>query len=194
MMRFLCQFVECLRSRCVRIVACAVPSCSARSFLWMNRLRWRAYVDELAMLCLQGIVRLQVSARSVTKGQRQQLRDVLEGSQSDAAAVGSAARSANSGRLQDMQPAVLSNGRASGGAPDAQAAEDRRRVTARDFSAAPSATASGIQQAARSPLGDGPVRGSAHHRATSKISSVMSAMPWHRNKEGGDGAGGGNEP
>lgn len=134
----------------------------------------------------------------MTKGQRQQLRDVLEGSEIGAAAAAAAARSTGSGRLQDMQPGVLGNdsGAAAGGgnvargASGVSPAEVRHRVTSRDFTSAPSAGESGSQNVVPSPLGDGPARGAAHHRATSKISSVMSAMPWHRNKEGGNGAGG----
>lgn len=133
----------------------------------------------------------------MTKGLRQQLRDVLDVSESGASAAGLGARSSSSGRLQDMQPAVLSTDSAAGGGAGARPSDERRRVAASDFPArdpAPSANASGVQNAGRSPLRDGPVRSSAHYRASSKMSSVMSAMPWHRNKEGGDGTGGSNEP
>lgn len=133
---------------------------------------------------------VQVAARSVTKGQRQQLRDVLDGSEVGAGGS-STARSAGQRGLQELQPGVLMSERGSAGVTqgqpestsDAQPGEQRHRGDARG------------SQAARSPLGEGPIRGTAstHNRANSKISSVMSAMPWHRNKEG-ENTSGGTEP
>jgi hypothetical protein len=129
---------------------------------------------------------LQVAARSVTKGQRQQLRDILDGSDAGTIGGGVSARLDNSNKLKDMQPGVLVSSSGAAGATgdsESQTQDSRHRVTSRTFSYSSSAGTSGVPPGTRSPLGDGPFRGSAHHRATSKISSVMSGMPWNRNNK-----------
>lgn len=134
----------------------------------------------------------------MTKVQRQQLRDVLDGSEASKNRGEGAARPPAGNRLPDLQPSVLGGDsgasgavRGPSGAAVARSASgadgrERHRVASGDFaSSAGTTAAAGSSSPSRRPIGEASpqIRSSAHHRQTSKISSVMSAMPWHRNKD-----------
>lgn len=117
-----------------------------------------------------------VMSRSVTKGQRLQLRQAIDswnsgggaaaGGVASSAAAGGAARGPSAMALRDVEPGVLNRSPASGRGSAAGSPGSRSP-------AAPGSPDEGKPKA-------------ASVRSRSRISSVMSAMPWQR-AEGGKG-------